>query len=80
MGCGDRALLRLGRLVECKQDEARGYSVGGRENGFRGAVVPPLAFHRYRDEGVRSLLLDKPIEGGVHIVDEGLEEVRGRQM
>ena len=32
MGYGDRALLRLGHLVERKRDKARGYSVGGRES------------------------------------------------
>ena len=67
MGYGDQALLRLGRLVKYKRDEAERYSIGGREHGLRDALIPPLALHRQRDEGVRGLLLDKLIESSLHL-------------
>ena len=55
-------------------------SVGGREYGLRGAVIPPLSLHLQGDEGIRCLLLNEFIECRVYIPDEGLEELGGRQM
>ena len=72
--------LGLVNLSSISETRSGRYSVGDREHGLRGAVVPPLALHRYGDEGVRGLLLNKPIKGRVYIVDEGLEEIGGRQM
>ena len=65
---------------ERKRDEAGRYSVGGREYGLRGAVIPPLSLHLQREEGVRCLLLNELIECRVYIPDESLEELGGRQM
>ena len=80
MRYGNRALLRLGSLIERKRDEAWRYSVGGHEHGLQGEVIPPLSLHLQRYKGVRGLLLDKLIESRVYITDEGLEELGGRQM
>ena len=60
---GNWALFRFRSLVERKQDEAGVYSVGGREDRLRGAVIPPLTLHLQRNEGVRCLLLHELVEG-----------------